>query len=109
MELREFVRETIVQIISGVLEAQGSDIVVNSSAAVVPAGQGTADTAAFNREVVFDVVVSAREGTATKGGIGIFVGPLAVGSHGQSHESSDLVNRVKFTVPIYLPAQRIRR
>jgi hypothetical protein len=109
MELSEFVRETIIQIITGILEAQSSTVVASSSAAIAPAGQGIADMTSLNRDVEFDVVVSAREGTATKGGVGVFVGPVALGSHGQSQQSSDVVNRVKFSVPIYLPAQRIKR
>lgn len=107
MELREFVRETLVQVIAGVEEAQAA--VVESGATVAPSGQGHRDLQSLNRDIEFDVAVIAQEGKATKGGIGIAVGVLALGSQGASDHRNAITNRVKFSVPVALPTQNIGR
>jgi hypothetical protein len=109
MELKDFVRETLVQIISGVVEAQKTELVTDSPAAVAPAGQGVQDEELLNRLVEFDVAVTTESGSQTKGGIGVFVGPVGLGSQGRSDASEALVNRIRFSIPIYLPAQRLKR
>ncbi|MDA0813824.1 MAG: hypothetical protein O3C21_15715 [Verrucomicrobia bacterium] len=109
MELHEFVRETLSQIIKGISEAQNSEAITKSTAAIVPVGQGIDDDKNLNQEVQFDIAVTAQSGTETKGGVGIFVGPVTLGSAGKSQQSTDSMNRIKFAVPVYLPAQKIRR
>lgn len=108
-EIKDFVRETLVQIISGVVEAQISESVKQTTAAIAPAGQGVQDEELLNRLVEFDVAVTTESGSETKGGIGVFVGPMGLGSKGRSDSSKALINRIRFSVPIYLPAQRLRR
>ncbi len=54
--------------------------------------------------VDFDVALTVKEGTETKGGIGIFVGAFGVGSQGQSSAENASLSRVKFVVPITLPS-----
>ena len=51
----------------------------------------------------FDVAVTTSEGTETKGGIGVVVGAIVLGSHGKTDRSNISVNRIKFTVPIDYP------
>lgn len=109
MELHEFIRETLSQIIRGITEAQQSDSITSTSGAIVPSGQGLSDKDYFNQEVNFDIAVTTQSGTESKGGIGIFVGPVTLGSSGKSDQSTDSTNRIKFAVPIYLPSQKIRR
>ena len=109
MELHEFIRETLSQIITGITEAQLSDAVINTTAAIVPIGQGLTDDDRLNQVVQFDIAVTTQTGTQTKGGIGIFVGPVTLGSAGKSDQSTDSTNRIRFSVPVYLPAQKIRR
>jgi hypothetical protein len=75
----------------------------------VPTGQGLTDDVRLNQEVQFDVAVTTQSGTETKGGIGVFVGPITLGSAGKSDQSTDSTNRINFSVPVYLPAQKIRR
>ena len=74
MELHEFIRETLSQIITGITEAQQSDAVMKTTAAIVPTGQGLTDDGKLNQEVQFDVAVTTQSGIETKGGIGVFVG-----------------------------------
>ena len=61
------------------------------------------DTGDFAHMVDFDVALSVEQGTGTRRGIGLFVGPVALGSTGQSSAQNLSVSRVKFRVPVVLP------
>lgn len=114
MKLEEFVQETLREIINGVVAAQAHaaehKAIVNAQAAVTDDnakhilkdyGSGKAI-----QMVEFDVAVTARDGTSTQGGIGVFVGPVALGSKGKSDVANESASRVKFTIPIALPRQK---
>ncbi len=113
MDLKEFVTQTLTQIIEGVRGAQtcGKDL----SAEVNPDLQTSAELAGkqgflgasgqYVPIVQFDVAITVTEGTGTKGGIGVFAGAISLGSLGQSQNESSSVSRVKFSIPIRLPNQ----
>jgi hypothetical protein len=110
MKLQDFVTETIKEIISGVKAAQeyatGVDAKVNPTFRAVYGNIPRwvdSDHGLIVQEVEFDVAIESIEGTETKGGIGIFVGPVGLGSHGKSEASSSKVNRIKFSIPLVLP------
>jgi hypothetical protein len=111
MKLEDFVTETIKQIINGVKVAQ--EYAVGVQAKVNPRFRAFGDKSIAKwvdsdqglavQEIEFDVAISAVEGTETKGGIGIFIGPVGLGSQGKSEASSSAVNRIKFSIPLVLP------
>ena len=119
MNLQNFITESIVQIVRGI---EAANTALNDSTAVVspknvipsdserphiygylvePGAHGKYRTPV--QRVDFDVAVYAEEGTETKGGIGLMVGTLGLGSHGKSDKSHSSESRIKFTVPIILP------
>ena len=98
MRLDDFVKQTLTSIVQGVQGAQEGVSALGGRVNPYRAGS----TGAV-QVVEFDVEVSTGEATATKGGIGIFVGAIAVGSQGQSHENQSSVGRVRFKVPVELP------
>jgi hypothetical protein len=111
MELREFVAETLTQIVEGVKEAQarakdhGARVnphLTTSAELAVKHGILIASGSAAQL-VQFDVALTAKEGTETKGGIGVVVGVFALGSTGQSQAENSSMSRVKFSVPLVLP------
>jgi hypothetical protein len=115
IKLEDFVSETLKEIVNGVAAAQLH--AATKKARVSPAGlsfrtdQGVVklwdrETGQIAQEVHFDVAVTATEGTETKGGIGIFVGALGLGSQGQSEREKSIVSRISFDVPIILPTQK---
>ena len=115
MELKEFITATLTQIIDGVTAAQydaaqqGGEI--NPPVFTRPdKGQDRLQhmdiASALIQEVSFDVAVTAVEGTQTKGGIGVFIGVVGLGSQGQSNTSTQSVSRIKFSVPIMLPPSK---
>ncbi len=51
MELHEFVKETLVQIVKGITEAQEHEIIQSNNASVVPHGVSSSDLKLANREI----------------------------------------------------------
>ena len=113
MNLEDYIAETLRQIVSGVAKAQqltaehGADVnphmrsnaTVNSALGIIPTGTG----GVYAQLVQFDVALTVKEGTGTKGGIGVASGIVNLGSTGQSSNENTAVNHVKFTVPLALP------
>ncbi len=101
MDLQEFVSQTLVQIIQGVKDAQqearkhGGKVNPDQSHSPFP-GKDI-------QNVEFDVALTVTEGTGTKGGMGLVVGPLALGTQGESKAQNSSVSRVRFSVPVRLP------
>lgn len=110
MNLKQFVAETLKQITQGVKKAQSEvaeGAVVNpkiwmaqrSDAAKMKILESNAGK--WIHLVDFDVAVSVDETKATIEGIGLFVvGPVALGTQGQSSSENTSVSRLKFQVPI---------
>jgi hypothetical protein len=112
LKLEEFISETLKQIINGVSEAQlyalEKNACVNPSGLTFRTDQGqirlyNPQTGDIAQEIHFDIAVTATEGTGTKGGVGVFVGALGLGSQGQSEKESSIVSRISFDVPVILP------
>ena len=100
MELKDFINETLKQIISGVKSAQESAIELGAK--INPRGGSVVEM----RNVHFDVAVGTSRGTETKGGSGVFVvHPESAGSQDQSDAAANSMSRVKFSVPVKLPVQ----
>ena len=115
MELKYFISETLSQIIDGVLDAQekvkksGPNGGRISPHVRTPSNAkslyGTTNDKLPVILVDFDVSVEAQEGTGTKGGIGVVAGMFNVGSSGESKESKQSSNKIKFSIPVALPLQ----
>jgi hypothetical protein len=116
MEVKEFVTAVLTEIIDGVKDAQqeagyARDGEVNPLLRASPGtleGRGylvTARSGQLVQSVKFDVAVTAQKGTGTKGGIGIFMGAIGLGSQGESKASQASVSRIQFEVPVSLPYQ----
>ena len=113
MKLEEFVSETIQQIIKGVISAQV--YATNVSASINPEGihQNGTGTAYFNQKtgnwgqpIEFDISVTTKEEGEIKSGAGVFVSIFKVGVEGKDGQESSMSNRIKFTIPIFLPNQK---
>jgi hypothetical protein len=109
VDLKDFVSQTLTQIIEGVKAAQeaakehGAE--VNPDTAGGVGSHMTSMSGKNLRNVEFDVALTVAEGTGTKGGIGIVAGAFALGSSGQSTSQNSSVSRVQFSVPLALPLQ----
>jgi hypothetical protein len=109
MQLREFIKEVLNQIVDGVRDAQKS----NGGAFVVPTGDGGhkyADHARFagnarmkSTIVDFDVAITAEDSDKVEGGAGVKVFSLQFGAKGEVASKDTTVSRVQFAVPLLLP------
>jgi hypothetical protein len=112
MDLREFVRDSLVQIQMGVVDAiQAHMAEVGSVGVINPVWGEDANSigAEHIQKVEFDVAVtvsSKAEGGA-KAGIRIF-SALEAGAEGKKTAEESLVSRIRFSVPI-VPAVQIVR
>ncbi|MFA6062503.1 MAG: hypothetical protein WC736_07875 [Gallionella sp.] len=54
--------------------------------------------------VEFDIALAEANAKDTKGGIGVFLGTVGLGSQGASHGETSTHSRIKFSVPIVFPS-----
>jgi hypothetical protein len=113
MELKEFVKETLVQISEGVKESQGS--VRNVGGYVNPTVtyvQGKPELVYFGETALghhtflvdFDVAVIVAEKKGAEGGAKLSVASfISIGGGGSSDVESKSTSRVKFKVPLAFP------
>lgn len=117
MELKSFVKETLIQIVEGVKEAQ--DGVKETGAQINPKGLFTESNSVIKwlperrasgswREgqvVEFDIAVGVSEKDEAKGGVGIQIASImiGVGISGKIEDENSTVSRLKFSVPLFLP------
>lgn len=117
MNLQQFIKETIVQISHGIVDADKA--VASTGAAVNPrdvahnkSGEGPYGYYAEDKKgqyrrsvqsIDFDVVVTVSKDTETKGGIGIHVGAIALGSSGKSGKEDSSESRIRFSIPLLIP------
>ena len=123
MDLREFIKESLVQIAQGIndanteLESTGAivnplHVIVNSDKSQAygrtgkPAGQS--DNSRIVERVVFDVAVVAEQGEKTKAGIKLSVASIGLGAGGQSDKSNRSESRIQFAIPMVLPGAKIK-
>ncbi len=111
MQLREFVKEVLVEIAGGAEDADkelGLGYVNpkprgdNNLTTLADAGYIPSDQQSLIQQVKFDVAVTSSEGTETKGGLGIMIAPISVGTSGKSDHSESVVSRISFQVPLAL-------
>lgn len=115
MKLEEFISETINQIISGIRKtheyAKEQGAIVNPKIKHKRISFATKETKIEARSPIhtieFDVAITTTEGKETKGGIGVFVGPIGAGTQGKSDSSNSSISRIKFSVPVIFPTQDI--
>jgi hypothetical protein len=111
VDLKDFVRETLVQIATGVKDAQ-DDVrrlggVVNPAANSPAPGNGYFTSLQDGHHVFlvdFDVAITASENTATNAGVKLSVATLLnLGAGGQSGNAIAATNRLSFKVPLAYP------
>ena len=108
MNLEDFIKTALIEIVAGVSAAhaeiskQGAQTgsIKNYGAT---RGQRTDENGREIQRVEFDIALAEASATDTKGGIGVFLGAVGLGSQGASHGESSSTSRIKFSVPLVLP------
>jgi hypothetical protein len=120
MELKQFVSQTLLQILEGVKSAQEQsgalgaeinprlpDILVKDKSLdsrIISLG-GTHQKTVFL--IDFDVAITVTEGEDIKGGGAINVAAIKLGAEGASTATNTQQSRIKFLIPITLPSLRV--
>ncbi len=110
MDLQEFVKTALVDIVAGVAAA-GEPISEHGGAAgsVQPKYYPWKALLVLDDQdrpismVEFDIALSDTDGTQTQGGIGVFLGSVGLGSQGASHGESSTHSRIRFSAPLVFP------
>lgn len=113
MELKEFIKTALTDIVSAVRETQEEVKEYATIAPLVTSGERTSavemkDGIAHVSNIDFDVAVTTETKENTENGIkaGIKVASIlnfGVGSKGDAMETSQNISRIRFSIPVLLP------
>ena len=108
MELKEFVKITLEQIVEGAALAQESikqhgGIINPSNMSYQRDGSWNVYEHAMPQEVAFDVGLTSTDKSGSAEGIGVFLGSIHLGKRNETGAEQVAVTRVRFTIPIVLP------
>lgn len=113
MDLKDFVSQSLIQIVEGVVSA--SKVVSDLGGAVSPAysarreetlGHTTDGSGRPVQGVEFDVAVVASTEAASEASGGLRISVLSVGMKGSDKDSQQTTSRISFTVPLASPPGR---
>lgn len=108
MNLEDFIKTALTEIVAGVSAAKIEMQKHGGNTGSIPAfgdtkGLRTDNSGRQIHLVEFDIALADASATDTKGGIGVFLGTVGLGSQGASHGESSSTSRIKFSVPLVLP------
>ncbi len=113
MELQEFIKTALTEIVSGVAEASESAAELGGSVGTMRLYGYVKENKVVTNEndmpvamIDFDIALAETAGTDTKGGIGVYLGAVGLGSQGASHGETSSHSRIKFSVPVVLPSAK---
>lgn len=105
MELKDFVKETLVQITEGVVEAGNVCkninplLSVNKESAMTPLNDSVS-------MVKFHVGLCESKDSSDKRRIGVFLANIGIGYSGSEGQKVDSITSIDFSIPIKLPYGR---
>jgi hypothetical protein len=110
MELQDFIKTALTEIVAGVAEASKASKehggIVGSMTLYGYVKENKILTDEVGRlvsTVEFDIALAEGSSKDTKGGIGVYLGAVGLGSQGGSHGETSTHSRIKFSVPVVLP------
>ena len=117
MDLREFIRESLVQISLGIQEAnkalKDTDSVVNPSSVQTNSMEAKAygridervkDKGSLVHLIAFDVALHAESGTETGAGLKLSIASIGIGANGKTNDSESTESRIRFEIPMKYPS-----
>lgn len=107
MELKEYIKESLTQIIDGVIEAQ--EKMKDRGALIAPEGYQSKGKGSFGdftcvESIDFEVSVEVKEGTDAKGGLKASVIEVFVGKS----DGKGSCNKVSFSIPVVYPRMKTK-
>lgn len=119
MDLREFIKESLVQISRGITDA--NEELKDSEAIINPKGirahsteaqsYGRIDERFTDRDslvhlVNFDVALHAESGSETGGGLKLSIASIGANANTKSNDSEKSESRIKFEIPMKYPSSK---
>ena len=105
MNLDEFIKDSLLQVLKGIKDAQDISNEQGSGTGVInPKWGKDKDYHRYISEVGFDIAISATKQADRGGQAGLKVVALDIRGEGKQTSQSSHVSRVSFKVPIALPA-----
>lgn len=108
MELKEFIKTTLEQIVEGAASAQ--EVIKKRGGTVNPANMSFQKDGAWNnynhpipQEVIFDVGLTSTDKSGSTEGIGVFLGSISLGKKNDIGVEQVAITKVKFSIPLILP------
>jgi hypothetical protein len=112
MELKEFIEETILQIVEGVKSAQdktkGTGTKINPDGIFlnIATEQNLRGERGEHVSVInYEIAITETKGKGGKAGIGVFFGNIGIGAEEKTDTKNMSVNSIKFSIPVILPKQ----
>lgn len=114
MELKDFIRETLIQITNGVIEAQ--EFVKGTGCYINPEGfnlDSSQIKSGFNKQyrsvqkIKLSIAINVLENTEKKAGIGVMAAFLSAGTSSKNSDSNSTLNHIEFEIPISLPVMDV--
>lgn len=110
MELQDFIKTALTEIVAGVAEASKAAKEHGGSVGSMKVYGYVKENKIITDEndrpvatVEFDIALAEANSKDTKGGIGVYLGAVGLGSQGASHGEASTHSRIKFSVPVVLP------
>lgn len=102
MELKEFVKTTLEQVLEAVKEVktQHPQIVCPEPVANTGNGSVTRKGGQFIKDIEYDVAIVVCETSGSSKGAGIFVAGLGIGGQAKDSTSNSTTSRIRFSVPV---------
>jgi hypothetical protein len=115
MELKDFIKETLVQITNGVVEAQ--DLIKDTGCYINPEGRykdeivetGYGGEYRSIQKVKMSIAINVIENQKTKAGLGVVSAILTAGASTTNSDSNSVTNRIEFEIPISLPITNVTK
>ena len=114
MDIKDFVKESLMQIAESINEA---NVELKDKGTYIPSGDIVGEEELFSVirdsetrhfvKVEFDLAVTVSQKHGTSGGGGLSIASLAnVGIKDEEKESKEEISRIKFMIPMALPAHK---
>jgi len=115
MELKEFIRETLVQITNGVIEAQ--EIIKDTGCYINPEGFHTGEQvrSGYDKEyrhvqkVKMSIAINVIENSEKKAGLGVVSAIISAGVASKTNDTNSVTNRIEFDIPLSLPVMDVKK
>lgn len=109
MELKQFITNTLNDIIDGIADSQAhareKNAVVNAASVNDREYMKQYSHKYHVHDIEFDIALTVTQEDKAKGGVGAIISVFSIGVVGEDNLTNSSVTRVKFSVPVLFPTE----